>query len=323
MIIVTGGAGFIGSNLVKALNGRGRDDVLVVDDLSDGTKFRNLVDCRIQDYLDKDDFIARIAAGDDFGGDIELVSHQGACSTTTEWDGRYMMRNNYEYSKTLLHYCLERGIPYHYASSAATYGMGRVFREEPGCEAPLNVYGYSKLLFDQYVRRLLPGAESQIVGFRYFNVYGPREQHKGGMASVAWHFHRQILADGRCRLFAGSDGYDDGEQRRDFIHVDDAVAVNLWFMEHPERSGIFNVGTGRSQTFNEVARAVIAHHGRGEIEYIPFPERLKGCYQSFTEADISALREAGYDRPFKTVEEGVADYLAWLEDRGTQVTDNK
>lgn len=316
MIIVTGGAGFIGSNIVKALNGRGRDDILVVDNLSDGTKFRNLVDCDIADYLDKEDFLDRLQAGDDFGGHVDLISHQGACSTTTEWDGRYMMRNNFEYSKLLLHYCLERGIPFLYASSAATYGMGGEFREEPSCESPLNVYGYSKLIFDQYVRRALPAAKTQVAGFRYFNVYGPREQHKGGMASVAWHFHNQILSDDRCRLFEGSGGYAAGEQRRDFIHVDDAVAVNLWFMEHPDQSGVFNVGTGSSQTFNAVARAVIAYHGRGQIEYIPFPDRLKGSYQSFTEADISALRDAGFTQPFKTVEEGVPAYLRWLEERG-------
>ncbi len=311
MIIVTGGAGFIGSNIVEALNARGREDILVVDDLSDGVKFKNLADLRIRDYLDKDDFLERVRAGEDFGG-VEAIFHEGACSATTEWDGRYMMRNNYEYSKVLLHYCLERGAAYLYASSASVYGGGRVFRESLEYEEPLNVYGYSKFQFDQYVRHILPQAKSQVVGFRYFNVYGPREQHKGSMASVAFHFNNQIHESGKVRLFEGSDGYGDGEQRRDFIHVSDAVAVNLWFLDHPDKSGIFNVGTGRSQTFNDVARAVIAWHGRGEIEYIPFPEHLKGRYQSFTEADISALRAAGYDAPFKTVEEGVAEYMAWL-----------
>lgn len=313
MIIVTGGAGFIGSNLVKALNERGRSDILVVDDLSEGRKFVNLADCEIADYLDKDDFIARARAGESFGRSIDAVFHEGACSTTTEWDGRFMMQNNYEYSKVLLGYCLERRIPFLYASSASVYGAGTVFSERREHEQPLNVYGYSKFLFDQYVRRILPKAESQIVGFRYFNVYGPREQHKGGMASVAFHCHNQITESGVARLFEGCDGYGDGEQRRDFVYVGDAVAVNLWFMDHPEQSGIFNLGTGRSQPFNDVARAVIAHHGRGELQYIPFPDHLKGAYQSFTEADISALREAGYDAPFKTVEEGVAAYLDWLE----------
>ncbi len=315
MIVVTGGAGFIGSNVVKALNARGVDDVLVVDDLSDGTKFRNLADCEIADYEDKDDFLARIEAGADLGP-VEAVIHEGACSTTTEWDGRFMMRNNYAYSRALLHWCLRRRVPFLYASSASVYGAGPVFREAREHERPLNVYAYSKFLFDQHVRRVLPRAESQVVGFRYFNVYGPREQHKGQMASVAWHFHRQIAESGRCRLFEGSDGYGPGEQRRDFVHVDDAVAVALWFLDHPDRSGIFNVGTGRAQTFNEVARAVIAWHGRGEIEYVPFPEHLRGRYQSFTEADLTALRAAGCDVRFRPVEEGVPAYLDWLRAHG-------
>ncbi len=312
MIIVTGGAGFIGSNLVKALNEAGHDDILVVDDLTDGTKFVNLVDCTIRDYQDKDAFITRIEAGKELEAPVEAIFHQGACSTTTEWNGRFMMENNYQYSKTLLHYCLERKIPFLYASSAAVYGMGPGFRETPEHERPLNVYGYSKLLFDQYVRRLLPDATSQVVGLRYFNVYGPREQHKGSMASVAFHHFNQIRESGRVRLFEGCDGYGDGEQRRDFVYVGDVAEVNLWFLAHPERSGIFNLGTGRSQSFNEIAQTVIGFHGHGEIEYIPFPDHLKGRYQSFTEADISALRAAGYDKPFKSVQEGVREYLEWL-----------
>ena len=312
MIIVTGGAGFIGSNLVKSLNERGRSDIIVVDDLSDGRKFVNLADCEIADYLDKDAFLARVSAGDSFAGRVDAVFHEGACSATTEWDGRFMMQNNYEYTKVLLHYCLERRIPFLYASSASVYGAGSVFSERREHEQPLNVYGYSKFLFDQYVRRILPAAESQVVGFRYFNVYGPREQHKGGMASVAFHVNNQVKEAGVARLFEGCDGYGNGEQRRDFVYVGDAVAVNLWFLEHPEKSGIFNLGTGRSQPFNDVAAAVIEHHGHGEIEYIPFPDHLKGVYQSFTEADIGALRAAGYTAQFKTVEEGVSEYLNWL-----------
>jgi len=313
MIIVTGGAGFIGSNIVKACNERGRSDILVVDNLTNGVKFKNIADCEIHDFMDKEDFIARVNAGESFAHKVDAIFHEGACSSTTEWDGRFMMRNNYDYSKSLLHYCLEREIPYLYASSASVYGGGSVFKEDREYEEPLNVYGYSKFLFDQYVRRLLPSAKSQVVGFRYFNVYGPREGHKGSMASVAFHHNNQIRESGKVRLFEGTDGYGDGEQRRDFIYVGDAVAVNLWFMDHPDRSGIYNLGTGRSQPFNDIARSVIAYHGRGELEYIPFPDHLKGRYQSFTEADIGALRAAGYDAPFKTVEEGVQAYMQWLD----------
>jgi ADP-L-glycero-D-manno-heptose 6-epimerase len=313
MIIVTGGAGFIGSNIVKGLNERGREDILVVDDLTDGTKFINLVDCEILDYLDKDAFIEKVRSGTVPGGRVDAVFHEGACSATTEWDGRYMMENNYEYSRTLLHYCLDNRVACLYASSAAVYGGGRVFREIREHEAPLNVYGYSKHQFDQYVRRVLPGAGCQIAGFRYFNVYGPREQHKGGMASVAYHLSQQLDAGGNPRLFAGCDGYGDGEQRRDFIYVDDVVDVNLWFLDHPDKSGIVNLGTGRCQSFNDVANAVIGWYGRGEIEYIPFPDHLKGRYQSYTEADMTLLRGLGYDRPFRPVEEGVELYMDWLQ----------
>ena len=314
MIIVTGGAGFIGSNLVKGLNERGRDDVIVVDDLKDGTKFLNLVDCEILDYLDKDEFI-RCVEADTLGGQVEAIFHEGACSATTEWDGHYMMNNNYEYSKTLLHYCLDHKAAYLYASSASVYGGGSVFSESRDHESPLNVYGYSKFLFDQYVRRLLPGATCQIAGFRYFNVYGPREQHKGSMASVAYHLHQQLQAGENPRLFEGCDGYGNGEQRRDFIYIDDVVDVNLWFLDNPDKSGIVNLGSGRCQSFNDVANAVIAWHGTGELEYIPFPDHLRGRYQSFTEADMSALRALGYDKPFRSVEQGVPLYMDWLKAR--------
>lgn len=311
MIIVTGGAGFIGSNLVKALNGAGHADVVVVDDLTDGRKFVNLSDCSITDYVDRDDLFERLHKGSGIGKP-DAVFHQGACSDTTEWNGIYMMRNNFEYSKLLLDYCLQNKVPFLYASSASVYGMGPVFKEEPVNEKPLNLYAYSKYLFDQHVRRILPDAESQVVGLRYFNVYGPREQHKQHMASVAFHLHNQILDTGKARLFEGSDGYAAGEQRRDFVYVDDVSAVNLWLWEHAAVSGIFNLGTGRSQTFNDVASAVIDFHGLGEIEYIPFPDNLVGRYQSFTEADITALRAVGYDADFATVEDGVHRYLEQL-----------
>lgn len=310
--VVTGGAGFIGSNLVHTLNEQGNTDIIVVDDLTDGGKFINLVDCDIADYLDKDhflDFIKQAGSSER----IATIFHQGACSTTTEWDGRYMMQNNYEYSKILLHFCAEHGVPFIYASSAAVYGGGEVFKEAAQYERPLNVYGYSKFQFDQYVRMHLADIQSQVVGLRYFNVYGPHEQHKGQMASVAFHFYNQLKSDGRVRLFEGCDDYADGEQRRDFIYVADVAAVNLWFMQHSHISGIFNLGTGHSQTFNDVANAVIDYAGEGEIEYVPFPENLRGRYQSYTQADMTLLREAGYTGDFKSVEEGVPLYLAWLE----------
>ena len=308
-VVVTGAAGFIGSNLVHALNTRGATDILAVDDLADGTKFRNLASAEIGDYMDKDEFLARVI--EDELPKVTAVFHQGACSTTTEWDGKFMMDVNYRYSKTLLHWCQRKNIPYIYASSASVYGMGKQgFREDRACEKPLNMYAYSKFLFDQYVRR--QKISSQVVGLRYFNVYGPREQHKGGMASTAFHFNNQLKADGECRLFEGSDDFGAGEQKRDFVHVDDVVAMNLWFLDHPRVSGIFNAGTGRAQTFNDVANAVIKWHGQGRIRYIPFPEKLKGAYQSFTQADLAKLRKAGYRGEFLTVEQGAKRYLDWL-----------
>ncbi|PSW19280.1 ADP-glyceromanno-heptose 6-epimerase [Photobacterium sanctipauli] len=312
MIIVTGGAGMIGSNIVKALNEQGRNDILVVDNLKDGTKFANLVDLDIADYMDKEDFITQIMAGDEFGP-IDAIFHEGACSATTEWDGKYMMLNNYEYSKELLHYCLEREIPFLYASSAATYGgRDHDFIEEKPYEGALNVYGYSKQQFDNYVRRIWQDAEehgeklSQITGFRYFNVYGPREQHKGSMASVAFHLNTQINQGENPKLFEGSD-----ELKRDFVYVGDVCKMNLWFWQNGV-SGIFNCGTGNAEPFSEVAKAVVKFHGKGEVEEIPFPEHLKGRYQKFTQADLTKVRAAGYPEAFKSVAEGVAEYMALL-----------
>jgi ADP-L-glycero-D-manno-heptose 6-epimerase len=317
MIIVTGGAGFIGSNIVAALNRRGETDILVVDHLRNGRKMRNLADLEICDYLDRDDFIERVRSGDDFGP-IRAVLHQGATSSTTEWDGQFVMRNNFEYSKTLLNWCRLKGAQFIYASSASVYGNGaQGFREQRACEQPINMYAYSKFLFDQRVRRAQRAHDTQVVGLRYFNVYGPRETHKGSMASTALHFNNQLLADGAARLFQGIDGIADGEQQRDFVFVEDCVAVNLWFLDHADRSGIFNVGTGRAQTFNDVAQAVTRWHGRGRIDYVPFPEHLKGSYQNYTQADNGALRAAGYTAPFQTVEEGVPKYLAWLNSGDT------
>ena len=326
-IIVTGAAGFIGSNIVKALNARGITDIVAVDNLTRADKFNNLVDCEIAEYVDKKDFLEVVESGE-LGGDIEAVLHEGACSDTMETDGRYMMENNYRYSLSLLEWCQEQAVPFLYASSASVYGGGKIFAEARECEAPLNVYGYSKFLFDQAVRKRLADASAQIAGFRYFNVYGPRESHKGRMASVAYHFFNQYRANGRIKLFEGNDGYANGEQRRDFVSIEDVVKVNLHFLDNEEVSGIFNLGTGRSQTFNDVAVASLnacrALDGKAAltldqmkahdlISYIAFPDALKGKYQSFTQADLTNLRSVGYADEFLTVEAGVSRYIPWLQ----------
>ena len=326
MLIVTGGAGFIGSNLVKRLNAAGRTDILVVDNLSRAEKFRNLADLTIADYLDKRDFRALLEGGR-FDLEAEAVFHNGACSDTMETDGRYMMANNYRYSSSLLDFCLDQEVPYLYASSASVYGGGRVFQEAREHEGPLNVYGYSKFLFDQVVRRHMADASSQVVGFRYFNVYGPREQHKGRMASVAFHHFNQYRETGKVKLFEGCDGYGNGEQSRDFVYVEDVVKVNMFFLDNPGTSGIYNLGTGRAQPFNDVAVATVNACralenqpalslrdmvAQGIVEYIDFPEALKGKYQSFTQADVGKLRAAGYRDDFATVEQGVTKYVRHL-----------
>ncbi len=327
--VVTGAAGFIGANLVKGLNERGVSNIIAVDNLTHADKFLNLTDCEIADYLDKGEFLELLEGGQLDGG-VEAVLHQGACSDTMETDGRYMMGNNYRFSLALLDFCSEQEIPLLYASSASVYGGGGVFREDRQFEAPLNVYGYSKFLFDQVVRRRIgpdaTSADAQVAGFRYFNVYGPREQHKGRMASVAFHHFNQYQASGKVQLFAGHGGYANGEQRRDFVYVGDVVKVNMAFLDS-RASGIYNLGTGRAQSFNELAAATVnacrALEGKpaqtvaelvaqGIIEYIPFPEALKGKYQSFTEADLAQLRGVGYRSAFASVEEGVTEYVKWL-----------
>ncbi len=321
--IVTGAAGFIGSNLVKALNERGENNIIAVDNLKNADKFRNLVDCDIADYLDKEDFRQKIQEGF-FDGLIKAVLHQGACSDTMETDGRYVMDNNYQYTLELLNYCQSEEVPFLYASSASVYGAGSSFLESRECEAPLNVYAYSKFLFDQIMRRRWHKRSTQIVGLRYFNVYGPREQHKGRMASVAYHFFNQYRTEGRVKLFEGSDGYDNGCQLRDFVSIEDVVRVNMYFLDNPDISGIYNLGTGQAQSFNDVAAATINTLRRaagepelalaglqeqGLIEYIPFPDALRGKYQSYTQADIRALRSSGYAAPFLSVEQGVGKYV--------------
>ena len=328
-VVVTGAAGFIGSNLVKGLNARGIEDIIAVDDLTQGDKFRNLADLRIADYVDVDMFYDLFAEG--FFGKVDTVFHEGACSDTMETDGKYMLDNNYTLSCGLFNACQERGSRLLYASSAATYGGSDTFVESPEFERPLNVYGYSKLLFDQRMRREcgkeFKRTKRQVAGFRYFNVYGPREQHKGRMASVAFHQFNQFRAEGKVNLFGEYGGYGAGEQKRDFVFIDDVVAVNLWFFDHPDKSGIFNLGTGRAQPFNDVATAVVnalrtdagqppldtaAAATQGLIQYIPFPDALRGKYQCYTQADLTALRATGCDHAFADVRTGVASYMAAL-----------
>ncbi len=323
-IVVTGAAGFIGSNIVKGLNAKGIDNIIAVDDLTDGDKFRNLADLKIADYVDKDVFYDLLA--ENAFGKVEAVFHEGACSDTMERDGKFMMDNNYSVSCDLFNTCQQAGTRLIYASSAATYGGSDTFRETPEFELPLNVYGYSKLLFDQRMRREcgenFKRLRRQVVGFRYFNVYGPREQHKGRMASVAYHQFHQFKAEGKVKLFGEYGGYAAGAQMRDFVFIDDVVAVNLWFLEHPEQSGIFNLGSGRAQPFNDVALSVVnslrtgpsaldldAAVQAGLIEYIAFPEALRGKYQCYTQADLTALRATGCDHVFADVQTGVTQYM--------------
>jgi ADP-L-glycero-D-manno-heptose 6-epimerase len=332
-IVVTGAAGFIGSNIIQGLNARGITDIIAVDDLTQGDKFRNLAGVQIADYLDAGVFYDMFAEG--AFGQVETVFHEGACSDTMEANGKYMMENNYTTSVNLFLACQKRGVRLLYASSAATYGGSDTFREEPAFEHPLNVYGYSKLLFDQRMRRecganfhrALAGKTCQVAGFRYFNVYGPHEQHKGRMASVAYHQFHQFQADGKVKLFGEYGGYAPGAQMRDFVFIDDVVAVNLWFYDHPGVSGIFNLGSGRAQPFNDVASSVVntlralqgeaplpidAITAQGLIEYVPFPQALRGKYQCYTQADLSALRAAGCDHLFADVQTGVAKYVQWM-----------
>ncbi len=319
MIIVTGGAGMIGSNLVKSLNEIGIKEIIIVDDLTDGKKIFNLSNLDFEDYIDKDEFLDLVMKNYTFGN-IDVVFHEGACSTTTEWDGKYLMRNNYEYSKILLKWCQKINSQFIYASSASVYGLGnKGFEENIINENPINAYAYSKFLFDQYIRKFSKSFKSQVVSLRYFNVYGPKEAHKKDMASTIFHFNNQLKKYNKCELFTGTDGYGNGEQRRDFIYVEDCANVNIWFMKNSTKSGIFNVGSGISRSFNDVANIIINWNKRkdinfdGSINYIPFPSKLYGAYQSFTKADITKLREVGYAMEFHTLEKGINKYLSWLE----------
>jgi len=303
MWIVTGGAGFIGSNLIHALNGRGQTEILVVD--RQNKDFGNLSDLRFADLLQPEEFLETLGRNA-LPDRVEAILHQGACADTTCTDQRFMMENNVSFSKAVLHFAIEKKIPLVYASSAAIYGANNIFRESPENEAPLNLYGQSKLIFDKYVRSILSSVSSPVVGLRYFNVYGPRETYKGRMASMIYQLYCQLRRDGRARLFEGSGGFAAGEQRRDFVSVSDVIGVNLFFATGPVRKGIFNVGTGQARTFNEVAMQLTHVLGKGAVEHIPFPEGLREKYQSNTQADIAALRAAGYADAFASLEDGIA-----------------
>lgn len=327
MIVVTGGAGFIGSNIVKALNRQGASDILVVDNLSNVEKVSNLSKLVIKDYMDKREFLKFMESGNTFD-EITVVFHQGACSDTMATDGKYVLHNNFTYSKVLFHFCQKHNAQFIYASSASVYGSGAEFVEVRENESALNAYAWSKLLFDNYIRHHgNPGI--QCVGLRYFNVYGAGEFHKTRMASVVWHFNNQYREYGKVNLFSGTDGYEDGGQLRDFIYIDDVVNVNLYFLNHPGINGIYNVGTGRARSFNDVALAVINFHRKRQgkavvdlqdainchqINYIPMPDALVGKYQSYTQADLVNLRAVEYGENFDSIENGVEKYLSSLND---------
>ena len=317
MIIVTGGAGFIGSNIVKALNERGRDDILIVDNLGKGEKYKNLIGLKFYDYIHRDNFLISVTEGDFDDFDIEVIFHEGACSDTMEYDVNYMIKTNYEYSKTIFNFCADNEVDLIYASSASTYGSGdNGFTENETCENALNPYAFSKLLFDRYVRANLDEVDNKVIGLRYFNVFGPQEFHKGRMASIAYQMYKQIKNTGVIKLFKGTDGYADGEQRRDFIFVKDVAKVNLWCWENDIENGVYNCGTGNATTFNAVAQAVISALGTGKIEYIDFPETLQGKYQSFTQADTRKLLGAGYDGGFTNINDAVKQYCQFLNEGG-------
>lgn len=318
MIIVTGGAGFVGSNIVRALNERGRTDILIVDNLGSSEKYKNLIGLRFVDYRNKDDFIKNL---DGAAQNVEAIFHNGACSNTMEYDVNFMMSSNYEYSKEIFKLCIRKKIPFIYASSAAVYGLGKKgFREEEACEAPINPYAFSKLLFDRYVRQFIGKIDSKVIGLRYFNVYGPQENHKGKMASIFCQIYKRMKLGGGPRLFKGTDGYRDGEQKRDFIYVKDVAKINLWCLDNPVANGIYNCGTGHAHTFNDAAKAMIeSMHSKMRTTYCDFPDELIGKYQSYTEADMKKITAAGYKGGFTNFVVAVDEYCKFLEAGGYYV----
>jgi len=313
--IVTGGAGCIGSNVIAALNARGDDDILVVDELGADAKWQNLVGLRFADYWEKDAF--RFALQNDTLGEVDAVLHLGACSSTTERNASYLVDNNYRFTRELCEWCLHHNARFVYASSGATYGDGALgYDDDPELIPqlrPLNMYGYSKQLFDLWALR--HDLFDKITGLKYFNVYGPHEAHKGDMRSMVHQAWGQIRQTGRVRLFKSTHpDYRDGEQLRDFLWVKDAVDVTLFFADQPEGGGLFNCGTGRARTWLDLARAVFAALGREpQIEFIEMPDAIRAQYQNRTAADVTRLRKAGYRAEFTALEDGVRDYIQWLE----------
>jgi len=311
MIVVTGGAGFIGSNLIARLNEMGHDDIIVVDRLGTDEKWKNLNGLKFNDIFDKDEFYKEIVE-ETFPFGLDVIFHLGACSSTTETDADYLLQNNYRYSLELVKYALPRKTRFIYASSAATYGNGENGYDDKGDIGklrPLNMYGYSKQMFDLWLRKM--GIAEKVVGLKYFNVYGPNEYHKGTMRSVVHKAFEQIRDTGKVKLFKSyREEYKDGEQMRDFIYVNDAVDITLYFMENRDTNGLFNVGTGKARTWNDLVTAVFKAMGKEpNIEYIEMPEDLRDQYQYFTEAKMDKMREAGYDKEINSLENGIEDYV--------------
>lgn len=312
MLVVTGGAGFLGSALLWQLNSRGVDEIIVVDNLGQSQKWRNLVKRKYVDYMHRDQFI-NLARENSLPWKVEAIVHMGACSSTTESDSDFLMENNFHYSRDLCEYALEHGARFIYASSAATYGAGeRGFSDDPAIIPllrPLNMYGYSKQLFDLWLLR--NNLADSVCGLKFFNIYGPNEYHKGSMASVALHAFRQIKECGRVRLFeSNTPSLENGAQQRDFTYVKDCARLMDWLLENPRVNGIRNVGTGHAASFRQLAEAVFEAMGmRTEIEYIPIPEEISRNYQNFTEADMGWLESLDYGTEFMPLEAGVADYV--------------
>lgn len=323
MIIVTGGAGFIGSCIVRSLNDSGREDLVIVDHICEEDKWSNLKNKKYVEYIDRDDFLSRLP---EFKGKVSHIIHMGACSDTTETDFDFLYKNNFEYTKELWEFATEEGISFIYASSAATYGDGsRGFDDKEDIERlePLNGYGRSKHLFDLWAEKELRDGNpvpKQHVGLKFFNVYGPNEYHKGTMASVVLHTFNEVNATGKKGLFRSYKAeYKDGEQLRDFVYVKDVCKVVTYMMEHPDISGLFNVGTGKARSFNDLVTATFSAMGKEPvIEYIDMPESLRYKYQYYTQADIEKLRSVGYTEDFYSLEDGVKDYVQGYLDKGCE-----